>query len=191
MILTIGYAKLTPDELDGIARDLRATVLDVRSRPEGPRVKRGFRRSELAARLGSAYEHRPELGGKAREYESADLGPLVERGARENLLLLCMEDDPCTCHRHAIAGRIYMEHEVAVGHIYGPGDNLVIFPEVDASFPAGEGIVPVDDERSFGTDVEDVTTIAVGLRELAELCSKPETNLLEVHARELARGEEG
>lgn len=126
-IWTIGYERLRPEML---AAELEAAgverVLDVRERPQSR--KPGMSKTNLSNLLtaqGIAYEHRRALGtppelralyrsnkveraaagyrehveGTARE-EIDQLAAELDDGART--ALLCLEEDPGTCHRRVI-----------------------------------------------------------------------------------------
>jgi uncharacterized protein (DUF488 family) len=126
-VWTIGYEKLRPEalaaelEAEGVER-----VLDVRERPQSR--KPGMSKTRLGAMLAGhqiAYEHRRELGTppdlralyRSNKVERAAAGfrEHVEGTARDALdrlaaevargprtALLCLEEDPATCHRRVI-----------------------------------------------------------------------------------------
>ena len=126
-VWTIGYERLLPPEL---VAELRAAgverVIDVRYRPQSRRP--GMSKTRLGALLGEAgiaYEHRKPLGtppdlridfhqgriAQARtgfrahvEATAPDaldaLAGELEHGPRT--ALLCLEEDPATCHRRVL-----------------------------------------------------------------------------------------
>lgn len=125
---TIGYQRLSPASL---AAELSAAgirrVLDVRLRPQSR--KAGMSKTRLAAALaehGITYEHRRTLGtpleirGLFRAGRLAEARPAyrahLEATATDELdalaaeledgphtALLCLEEDPATCHRRVVA----------------------------------------------------------------------------------------
>jgi len=106
-LLTIGYEGLTPDELISITKDLRAILMDVRSRPAG-RVKRGFSRSDLHSALGDSYQwHGLTLGGLGQTIKREGLEAININLRNSNVLLMCMEEEPCDCHRHFSICRVH------------------------------------------------------------------------------------
>jgi predicted HicB family RNase H-like nuclease len=99
MIYTIGYATLTQSKLLAIAELLDATVIDVRSIPRSR--KAGFSKTALKELLGEQYEHIPSLGGKPYKPPKRALTALKER--QDNVILMCVENNPIECHRHKLA----------------------------------------------------------------------------------------
>lgn len=113
MIFTVGYQRLSPDALAELARQLDATVVDVRSVPTSR--KRGFGRHQLASLLGARYVWRGDmLGGRAPERPRWAEGLEWLRAQPGNLLLLCLEEAPADCHRHEIA----LALGAPVAHVY-------------------------------------------------------------------------
>lgn len=126
-VWTIGYERLLPPELvaelkvAGIER-----VLDVRFRPQSRRPGMSKTRlSELLADHGIAYEHRRELGTPAdlrhlfhtnrikaaatafRAHVEATAPDALDALAAEldhgpRTALLCLEEDPASCHRRVL-----------------------------------------------------------------------------------------
>jgi uncharacterized protein (DUF488 family) len=129
-LYTIGYEKLLPGAL---VAELEAAavrrLIDVRFRPQSRRPGMSKTRlSELLASHGIAYEHRRALGtpadlrvlyrqGKIAEASAAfeehlegtaqdDLAELAEelgRAATPRTALMCLEAEPCDCHRSVVA----------------------------------------------------------------------------------------
>lgn len=97
MIYTIGYSRLTHEDLAEIVRGLDTILIDCRFKPVSRRP--GFGGGQLAAALGSRYQaHGHHLGGYG--HISAD-GIEFLRSHLGNLLLLCKEEAPGDCHRHS------------------------------------------------------------------------------------------
>jgi hypothetical protein len=126
MIYTIGYATLTQSKLLAIAELLDATVIDVRSIPRSR--KAGFSKGALQALLGKRYEHIPSLGGKPYKPPKRALTALKER--QDNVILMCMEDNPIECHRHKLS----LEFEQAY-HIFE--SKLFLATDVQDSYKNG------------------------------------------------------
>lgn len=110
MIYSIGYQKLTPADLKQIVQEKAVDVLlDCRSTPYGRRTE--FNRKRLEAIFGSVYRFSGSTLGGFATIEEPAIADLALLGQQKRLLLLCMEDDPRTCHRH---------YEIAVRlHAYG------------------------------------------------------------------------
>jgi uncharacterized protein (DUF488 family) len=130
-IYTIGYERLLPGAL---VAELEAAgvrrLLDVRYRPQSRRAGMSKTRlGELLAEHGIAYEHRRALGtpadirwfykhnraaeGEARFREhlvasaGAELDALAaELDAAPPTALMCLEADPCVCHRRVITDEL-------------------------------------------------------------------------------------
>ncbi len=126
-IWTIGYEKLAPEAL---VAELEAAgverLIDVRYRPQSRRP--GMSKTRLGERLADhriAYEHRRALGTPAdlrwlyknnrvsegrdafrshvEEHATDDLDMLAaELGDGPRTALLCLEEDPATCHRRVV-----------------------------------------------------------------------------------------
>jgi hypothetical protein len=103
MIYTIGYQFMQVSQLAAIREVIHATIIDVRSVPYS-RIpeKQEFNRNRLRETFPGVYPWKGDiLGGKE--------GPATERGIEYllgkerkgcRLLLLCVEQDPLTCHRY-------------------------------------------------------------------------------------------
>jgi uncharacterized protein (DUF488 family) len=99
-IYSIGYQALRPTELAAIVLKLDARLIDVRSSARSQIS--GFNGPQLAAQLGDRYEHRPELGGRAK-IKTHDIERVrIEYDGQNapNCVLMCMEENPADCHRH-------------------------------------------------------------------------------------------
>jgi len=117
MIYSIGYQRLTPADLRRIVQEKGIDfLLDCRTTPYGRRSE--FNRKRLEEMFGSVYRFSGStLGGFARieEQAVADLASLAQQ---KRLLLLCMEEDPLTCHRHyEIAVRLHA-YGITVTHLF-------------------------------------------------------------------------
>jgi uncharacterized protein (DUF488 family) len=114
-IFTVGYRGLTPSELVGLVRQLRAVLIDVRSVASG-RVKRGFAKADLKKLLGGRYEHRPELGGRGSGPTEETLDRLAAEKRR--VVLMCACDRPGDCHRHGLIALPLASRGVEVLHVW-------------------------------------------------------------------------
>ncbi|WP_439623403.1 hypothetical protein [Gemmata sp.] len=115
-IYSVGYAQHSPDSLKELVTRLRATLVDVRSRPSG-RVKRGFSKADLTALLGDRYEwHGKDLGGMGQGATPAGIERLAKDDRR--LILMCMEDAPGDCHRFQSVGLQLLLKGIEVHHVY-------------------------------------------------------------------------
>jgi len=117
MIYSIGYQKLTPADLRRIVQEKGIDfLLDCRTTPYGRRSE--FNRKRLEEMFGSVYRFSGStLGGFARIEEQA-VADLARLAQQKRLLLLCMEEDPLTCHRHyEIAVRLHA-YGITVTHLF-------------------------------------------------------------------------
>lgn len=124
-IHTIGYQRLTPAALLYVAVALDATVVDCRARPFSR--KPGFGKNQIRELLGARYEWKGEIlgGDGARGLVLGGL-PLPdgidylerEHAAGRRMLLLCLEEAPGECHRHASIAVPLAARGVEVLHIY-------------------------------------------------------------------------
>lgn len=152
MIYSIGYAGLTPAELLATAKQLDATVIDVRFVPKS-RMK-GFGRLQIMALLGDRYLWKGDvLGGIHGENKgptSAGLKWLTDNAwamttevtSRPNALLMCLEESPGECHRHSLIAVPLLKRGIDVLHIFR--DELVTTSELKRSLAAGD-----DDQYKF------------------------------------------
>jgi uncharacterized protein (DUF488 family) len=106
MIYTIGYQNTSMDELKHIMKDKAIDLLvDVRSVPYSRNpMKKDFNKERLIELLGKKYVWMGNIcGGREGPVKPACFTAL-ERLFAKNLLLMCMENHPCDCHRfHSIA----------------------------------------------------------------------------------------
>lgn len=116
MIYSIGYQKLTMEDLQRIVRDKEVNFLvDCRSTPYGRRVE--FNRKRLEAAFGMAYLFRGDVLGGFSPINEAAIRWLAESGSTVHLLL-CMEEDPKTCHRHYEIARRLHQYGITVTHLF-------------------------------------------------------------------------
>jgi uncharacterized protein (DUF488 family) len=142
-LCTIGYGSATPDRLIAALRAAGATtVADVRALANSRRP--GFAKRALSAALAEAgigYWHLPVLGtpaaGRAavragrpaamhgifREHlagteAQGGLAALTERTRHEIVCLLCLEDDPATCHRTLVAEAVAATTGATIRHLH-------------------------------------------------------------------------
>lgn len=116
MIVSVGYSKLTPEELTQLVTRLRVELFyDVRSVPHSR--KPGFTRNALERRFGSLYVWRPDLGGRTIPTVEAIATLFPVRTRR--VLLLCLEEAPGDCHRHhTVALPLWRRHNVDTHHVF-------------------------------------------------------------------------
>jgi uncharacterized protein (DUF488 family) len=120
MLYTIGYERLTIEDLIHVQRWSQMPIVDVRSKPRG-RVKRGFSADDLINVFGDTYIARTDLGGLAERDDWR-----LERIPRSGILL-CQEEAPGDCHRHELLIHFGLNGR----HIYR--DELVLASELAAS----------------------------------------------------------
>lgn len=127
MICSVGYSRLTVQDLVRLAIACNATVVDVRTKPVSRRP--GFGRRQLEQALGDRYEWRGnELGGLPQGQRGPGFvlrppePPALERLAAEaltrNLILLCQEERPNECHRHLTIAVGLLPLVVDVWHLF-------------------------------------------------------------------------
>jgi hypothetical protein len=63
---------------------------------------------------------------------------LEEIGKVSRVAIMCSEEDPTTCHRHLLVGRILAERGISLLHIRG-----------DGRIPTGEELAPLDEGSSY------------------------------------------
>ena len=166
MVFTIGHSNHSAKKFVGLLAGHRVEVLaDTRSRPYSRHAPH-FNIEELKATLsdyGIGYLFLGlELGGKPAGEEFYDTEGRVDymrversrtfldgihRLEREILnrrvALLCSEENPASCHRRLLVGRVLSERGVLVRHIRGDGDvqtegeaagnHPTLFPQVEVS----------------------------------------------------------
>lgn len=138
-LLTVGY----DSRLDDLVEIANARIIDVRARPNG-RVRKGWSAADLHRQFGDRYEWWKTLGGRAFQARSdswlpapeAVLLPLVERAAKENLILLCACDEPWNCHRHNELAVPLLGMGVETHHVLQ--DQLILASELQTAITAGQ-----------------------------------------------------
>lgn len=124
-IYSIGYQALRPARLFEIAKQLNATVIDCRYKPYSSIP--GFDMPVLKSLLKTRYEyHGHHLGGLGHV---TDAGIAFVRESKHNLLLMCMEEAPGDCHRHADICAPYFPKAI---HVYR--DELILCVELERAF---------------------------------------------------------
>jgi uncharacterized protein (DUF488 family) len=120
VIYTVGYQRLTLDALRGIVEEKGIDrIIDVRSVPYSRKPE--FNRNRLKAVFGRKYLWKGAvLGGKGRIEGSAIRWLAGQEGA---LLVMCMEEDPCGCHRYYEIGRRLLALGVQCVHLSGGGEH--------------------------------------------------------------------
>jgi uncharacterized protein (DUF488 family) len=119
MIFTIGYQKLTVERLVQIMDEKKIAVLvDVRSVPYSR--KPDFNRKKLEKILGPRYAWLGDiLGGKFGPAKPQGIDKLLELVPQFPVLVLCMEDNPCDCHRYWDIGIRLLDKGIDAVHIHG------------------------------------------------------------------------
>jgi uncharacterized protein (DUF488 family) len=114
LIFTIGYQALSSQRLLDITEALDALVIDVRSVPRSR--KPGFSKGALGDLLGKRYLTMGENLGGRTPITAASIATLRTVAAERNdVILLCLEEAPGDCHRHAT---ICSAHFPEAVHIY-------------------------------------------------------------------------
>lgn len=138
-LLTVGY----DERLGDLVEIANATIIDVRARPNG-RVRKGWSTTDLRREFADRYEWWPALGGRAFLARSDSwlpaptdvLLPLVERVAKENLILLCACDEPWNCHRHNELAVPLLGTGVETHHVFE--DQLILASELQDAIANGQ-----------------------------------------------------
>ena len=120
-LYTFGYSGRTPHELQTLAEQLNAVVVDIRFSPRS-RIP-DWSGGRLQKLLGDRYHHLPALGNrnyKGGPVEFVDLETgVVEVGQllrQQPVILLCVCADVQRCHRRPAAEAIAARYEVTVEH---------------------------------------------------------------------------
>jgi uncharacterized protein (DUF488 family) len=121
MIYSIGYQKRTWEQVKAVMDETGVNILaDVRSWPFSRHSgKYEFNRNQMEQALGSRYQWMGNvLGGKNGPAKEGGVGRLAALHANEHILmLLCMEDHPCDCHRlYDISRRLLKGYDIDVLH---------------------------------------------------------------------------
>ena len=119
MIYSIGYARMTPEDLEKTLRDHKIDLLiDVRSVPYSR--KPGFNRKRLEEQFGlKVYIWKGDiLGGKFGPVQEAGIDYLLRLDKEGKQILMCLENDPRDCHRYQDIGVRLLEHGIDVVHLH-------------------------------------------------------------------------
>jgi hypothetical protein len=123
MIYTVGYQNITIEQLEKIVEDKNIGLLtDVRSIPYS-RIpeKYEFNKNRLAARFSDKYTWMGDrCGGKKGKAKPECIKKLIyltTPPGERNLLLLCMEQHPCDCHRYYDIAKRLLNHGIEVRHL--------------------------------------------------------------------------
>ncbi len=119
MIYSIGYQNDTIKEIVGIMDEKGIThLIDVRSVPYSR--KPGFNKNFLMKELGYRYIWMGDiLGGKSGPAKPAGINKLKElEAAGDVMLLMCMENHPCDCHRLTDIARRLAKAGIRITHIF-------------------------------------------------------------------------
>jgi uncharacterized protein (DUF488 family) len=121
-IYTLGYQTFTHEEILSLMRERGVKrLVDVRTTPYSK--KPGFTKDELEAACREQYEWRGDiLGGKGDGVSEEGIRWLVEQ--EDDLLLMCMEDSPCQCHRYWLIARKLLDYGIECVHIYEGKEHL-------------------------------------------------------------------
>jgi uncharacterized protein (DUF488 family) len=132
-IYTFGYEKRQPEELMAEVERLTAIVVDVRIKPFSRRSSWG--KTHLEILLGDRYRWERGFGNvnyKGGPIELADpegglakVAPLIQEG--RNIILLCYEADPKTCHRSQVAELIAERFGCRIEHLIREDPQLTLF----------------------------------------------------------------
>ena len=118
MIYSIGYQKLTLDELKQILEQYNISLLiDVRSVPYSRKPQ--FNRKRLEQVFGSdSYVWKGDiLGGKYGPATEEGIDFLLQHDKQKNQILMCLETDPRDCHRYQDIGIRLLQRGVEANHI--------------------------------------------------------------------------
>lgn len=120
MIYAIGYQKMTaPAIVEFLKAKGAALLIDVRSIPYSRFRHQEFNKNRLSILLGERYIWKGDiLGGKHGPATEAGLAFLVEVSKDKIVVIMCMEGNPCDCHRlYDIAIRL-LSRGIDVMHVY-------------------------------------------------------------------------
>lgn len=119
MIYSIGYARMTPQDLEKTLRERKIDLLiDVRSVPYSR--KTGFNRKRLEEQFGlEVYIWKGDiLGGKFGPVQEGGIDYLLRLDKEGKQILMCLENDPRDCHRYQDIGIRLLEHGIDVVHLH-------------------------------------------------------------------------
>lgn len=120
-IYTIGYQALTLKQIMEIMDEKGAEFLvDVRSVPYSRRPdKYEFNKNRLQEKLGSMYRWMGVIcGGKTGPAKESCIDELRRLSQDNAILLMCMENNPCKCHRFYDLARRLEGDDLHVVHIF-------------------------------------------------------------------------
>jgi uncharacterized protein (DUF488 family) len=120
-IYTIGYQELTLKQIMDIMDEKGVEFLvDVRSVPYSRRPdKYEFNKNRLQERLGSTYLWKGDIcGGKTGPAKESCIDELQRLSQDQTILLMCMENNPCKCHRFSDLARRLESDDLHVVHIF-------------------------------------------------------------------------
>ncbi|MFP4195118.1 MAG: DUF488 family protein [Desulfobacterales bacterium] len=119
MLYTIGYQKITVDQLIDILYGYGAEVLvDVRSKPYTS--KPGFHRHELERLIpdkGVEYHWAGDRLGGFGEIKDDAVDELASLARQKTVCIMCMEADPDKCHRKTVIARRLSDRGIEAVHI--------------------------------------------------------------------------
>jgi len=122
MIYSIGYQRVTLAQVTKLMDEKGVNLLiDVRSYPNSRHPsKHEFNRNRMETSLGTRYQWLGDvLGGKHGPAKEAGIDRLVALSEKGNhtLILMCMEHDPCDCHRLYDISRRLLKRGIDVIHL--------------------------------------------------------------------------
>ena len=125
MIYTIGYQNITVEQVEQImgARGIEL-LIDVRTNPYSRNpLKYEFNKNRLQERFEEQYLWLGDIcGGKSGKPVSTKCIKKINEDLHEgrgfSLLLMCMENHPCDCHRLYDISRRLMQIGVEVNHLF-------------------------------------------------------------------------
>ena len=124
-LYTLGYTGLKPEQIQQLAADLGAKVIDTRFSPRSRAVQ--WTRLRLTQLLGSSYQHLPSLGNINYKGD----GPIVinkpEEGVpqvaslleKQAIILLCVCAEVSSCHRKVVAELVQEFSGCEITHLSG------------------------------------------------------------------------
>lgn len=119
MIYSIGYARMTPEDLERTLQEHNIELLiDVRSTPYSR--KPAFNRKRLEQQFGlQVYIWKGDiLGGKFGPAHEAGIDFLRKLDKKGKQILMCLENDPRDCHRYQDIGVRLLKHGIDVVHLH-------------------------------------------------------------------------
>ena len=119
MIYSTGYERITTGELEETMKKYEITlIIDVRSVPYSRRPdKYEFNKNQMARKFGDAYRWKGDvLGGRQGLAQQEAIVYLAH--LEESNILLCLEENPHTCHRVTdISVRLLENFGIEVYHL--------------------------------------------------------------------------